>query len=574
MLIYLASYPRSGNRWSQQILKHYFGLRFYSVYGVEARTTLLKQFGGGLPTTSYADNATFLMPALRQRIAASPDIFIVKTHELPFDQFFTGEQVIHIVRHPGAALWSYLHFLRDVDGVQADLEGIIRGYYGFGSWSVHTQQWLNAGRALGQGYMRYSYEQLHQSEAAVAANLATFLNRPPCQPFGSLPGFEYYHQQSPHLARRGSLDEWQVHFAPAQHRLLLTVHGPTMQELGYAMVLPSMVVAAAPDPARARPALPSAPATARPRATHALRGWLRGALGKVSPRLHNLRWQGRKLIAQISHRGPAARNAPVILHITQHKAGSQWVAEILKHCVPADCVVLPQTRAAHFKPEHIRPGALFLTVYLPRHQVEAVTANFTGPIRRIVVIRDLRDTLVSLYFSIRYSHPLTTLNLQARTRLLSLSMEEGMLTLLTKNLEVENGASPRSAPGMVTLAAQPTPSSPIERIAQLQNSWISAPDRLLVRYEELVADEQGMFQRMIDYCQIQVAPARLRHIVANNSFSARTGRQPGQEDMMDHLRKGVVGDWRTYFTDEIKAAFKAHYGDHLIYTGYEKDFEW
>lgn len=574
MLIYLASYPRSGNRWGQVLMKHYFGLRVHSVYVAEARHALLTQFGDGLPKTAYVDDATFLIPILRQRVAASDDIFIVKTHEPPFTQFFTGEKVIHIVRHPGAALWSYLHYLRDVDGVKADLEGIIQGNDGFGSWSVHTQQWLAAGGGLGQHYLRYSYEQLHQNEAAVAANLATFLRQPLLQPLGSLPGFEHYHQQAPHLVRRGSPDEWQVHFTPAQHRLLLKVHGATMQALGYATVMPSVTAAGAPDPTSAQPVVPSAQSDAGQRATRAVRSWLRVAVRKASLRLRNLRWKGRKLVARISHRGTDERSAPVILHITQHKAGSQWVAEILKHCVSPACVVLPQQAAAHFKPEHLRPGALFLTVYLPRNKVEAVTANFSGPIRRFVVIRDLRDTLVSLYFSLRYSHPTSTLNLQARTALLPLDLEEGMFTLLTKSLKIENDLFPRLTPGTAELAAQPAPLSQIECIARLQNSWIAAPDRLLIRYEELVADEQSTFKTIIDYCQIPIAPRRLHYLVADNSFSAMTGRQPGQEDIMAHARKGIVGDWRNYFTDAIKAEFKARYGEHLIYTGYEKDLHW
>jgi len=28
------------------------------------------------------------------------------------------------------------------------------------------------------------------------------------------------------------------------------------------------------------------------------------------------------------------KKQPTIFHITYHKAGSQWVAEILKHCAP------------------------------------------------------------------------------------------------------------------------------------------------------------------------------------------------------------------------------------------------
>lgn len=574
MLIYLASYPRSGNSWSQAIVKHYFKLRNYSVYAADARKGLLTQFGAGLPPAATVDDATFLIPLLRQRIAVSDDIFIVKTHEPPFDQFFTGEKVIHIVRHPGAALWSYLHYLRDVEGIKADLEGIIQGEYGFGSWSVHTNQWLTAGHVLGSNYMRYSYEQMHEHEAAVSAQLASFLGRPLLEPVGSLPGFEHYHKRRPNLARRGSPDEWQVHFTPAQHSLLLKVHGATMHELGYATVMPSVTAPAAPDATSAQPAVPSVRADARQRATRAVRSWLRVALRKVSPRLRNLRWKGRKLVARISHRSTDERSAPVILHITQHKAGSQWVAEVLKYCVSPNCIVLPQEGAAHFKPEHLRPGALFPTVYLPRNKVEAVTATFAGPIRRFVVIRDLRDTLVSHYFSARYSHPAATVNQRVRAILLSLDVEAGLLAFLTQGVNVAGDTLSRTDLKAATVGEVPVLPSLVERLVQFQGSWISAPDRLLIRYEELVADEQVAFQRIMNYCQIPIAPDRLRRIVADNSFSAMTGRQPGQEDIMAHARKGIVGDWRNYFTDAIKAEFKARYGEHLIYTGYEKDLHW
>jgi hypothetical protein len=43
---------------------------------------------------------------------------------------------------------------------------------------------------------------------------------------------------------------------------------------------------------------------------------------------------------------------------------------------------------------------------------------------------------------------------------------------------------------------------------------------------------------------------------------------------MSHRRKGIVGDWRNYFTEELKVQFKALYGNVLIETGYEKNLDW
>ncbi len=41
-----------------------------------------------------------------------------------------------------------------------------------------------------------------------------------------------------------------------------------------------------------------------------------------------------------------------------------------------------------------------------------------------------------------------------------------------------------------------------------------------------------------------------------------------------HLRKGVTGDWKNYFSDKHKKIFKEIAGDLLIELGYEKDNNW
>jgi hypothetical protein len=63
--------------------------------------------------------------------------------------------------------------------------------------------------------------------------------------------------------------------------------------------------------------------------------------------------------------------------------------------------------------------------------------------------------------------------------------------------------------------------------------------------------------------------------VSKNRFERLThGRERGQENVKSHERKGIAGDWRNYFDDQVKDVFKARYGDLLIATGYERDSEW
>jgi hypothetical protein len=241
-----------------------------------------------------------------------------------------------------------------------------------------------------------------------------------------------------------------------------------------------------------------------------------------------------------------SNDVPVVLHITHHKAGSQWVANLLRHCVAASRWVKPRPRSEHFSVDALVPGAVIPTIYWPRDQVEAVTSGYRGPIRRVVVIRDLRDTLVSLYFSVRYSHGEEMIRDGKRT-LARMDVVEGMRWLMDHRLG---------------------------RSAAIQTSWNAVEDCLHVRYEDLAADEHTEFGRIFDYCRIRMPLWLERYCVAQSSFTARTGRVPGQEDIMSHRRKGIVGDWRNYFTEELKVQFKALYGNVLIETGYEKNLDW
>jgi hypothetical protein len=51
-------------------------------------------------------------------------------------------------------------------------------------------------------------------------------------------------------------------------------------------------------------------------------------------------------------------------------------------------------------------------------------------------------------------------------------------------------------------------------------------------------------------------------------------RNEGEENSSSFFRKGVSGDWRNYFNDEITALFKEEAGQLLIDAGYEEYFNW
>lgn len=235
-----------------------------------------------------------------------------------------------------------------------------------------------------------------------------------------------------------------------------------------------------------------------------------------------------------------------VFHVTHWKAGSQWIHRILKECTP-DRIVVPEVDETQFLGRPLEPGRVYPTVYVTREQFEsaALPQNW----RRFVIIRDLRDTLVSAYFSIKTSHPILDSRLATwRAALNSMGLEDGLM-YVTKEW--------------------------LPPCARIQHSWVKTDERL-IRYEELLEhDLETLETILLDHCQIPISRGSLREIVLANRFERLTGGRPrGQEDEAAHERKGIVGDWRNYFTEGIKREFKDRYGDLLIATGYEGSSDW
>jgi hypothetical protein len=234
------------------------------------------------------------------------------------------------------------------------------------------------------------------------------------------------------------------------------------------------------------------------------------------------------------------RKDPTVFHVTHVKAGSQWVLRILQQLAPHR-VVQPKIRIGHFFDEPIRRGMIYPTLYLNHERFHSVTLPPDG--RRFVIIRDLRDTLVSLYFSRKVSHPLITpQHVEYRRTLGELSIEEGLLHTLREGFDT---------------------------IARVQQSWLDAGEPLF-RYEDLLENDLELFDSLlIRHCGLRVSRRQLEQAVLANRFERLSGGRPrGQEDVTAHERKGIAGDWRNHFTPRLRREFDDRFGRLLEATGY------
>src|SRR6187397_986697 len=115
--------------------------------------------------------------------------------------------------------------------------------------------------------------------------------------------------------------------------------------------------------------------------------------GRIEAAFDRLRDWHRRIVGD-----PAV---PTLLHITHAKAGSTWIVHLLerlfgRRCAPRGKGVAEAT-GGDLSRHVFEPGRVYRGMFMRREDVLAHPE--LADARRFVIIRDLRDTLVSLYFS-------------------------------------------------------------------------------------------------------------------------------------------------------------------------------
>ena len=235
---------------------------------------------------------------------------------------------------------------------------------------------------------------------------------------------------------------------------------------------------------------------------------------------------------------------PAVTHFTHAKAGSTWIEGILRELFGER--VKPRFWG---KPDFSgAAGHVFPALFMLRDEAMAEPEVQTA--RRFFVLRDLRDTLISRYFSIRDTHSLDPAGIIAalRTRLRDLTEADGLMEMMND-------------PGM-------------EMTARIQRSWIGSGE-IVLRYEDLIANDVPLFSDLFTRnLGLPVTAEEVERAVVSQRFEKVYGRKPGDEDVMSHGRKGIAGDWRNHFTARIAEQFHEKFGDLLLLSGQERDPGW
>jgi hypothetical protein len=225
MLVWLASYPRSGNTLLRQVLKTCFDLD--SCEGLELIPEHLRDPDG----VRYQHYGTYYIDdnweEFYQKSRQSSELVLVKTHQLPRDD----EKAIYVVRDGRLAIKSFVKFQDNYHPGKSTFTSLLLGDHAYGEWTSHHRAWCQ--RPAGQ-LLVLRFEELAEPSAELLSHIAEFIGVPgPTQPWVS----HLDELRERHPGYFGSGDRgWKpdVFWTESRLRNFYTLHGKLLVKLGYA----------------------------------------------------------------------------------------------------------------------------------------------------------------------------------------------------------------------------------------------------------------------------------------------------------------------------------------------------
>lgn len=233
MIVWLASYPRSGNTYYRMLLYHLYGVKTFSVYN----DPLFERIGAS-EVVGHDQ-----LPDRAEELAKGDGVYFVKTHDLPTDT----SPAIYLVRDGRDALVSYARYihsfgqnsgrlarLREIAGLvsfRRTLRELIISSQRYGGWSNNVLTWTRRRRDCDVFAVRYE---------DLVANPIVWLKKSleglqiQLEPVeGDLPNFDDLHDKWPQFFRKGKIGSWREEMPKDLRELFWRHHTEAMEAFGY-----------------------------------------------------------------------------------------------------------------------------------------------------------------------------------------------------------------------------------------------------------------------------------------------------------------------------------------------------
>lgn len=222
MIVWLASYPRSGNTFLRVILHTVFGIKTYSIYNdvddiaADAKTS---EVVGHLMLPEGFD----LQKAREEALT-----YYIKTHQLPDENVAKEDKVIYLIRDGRESTLSFMKHQNAYATQTMSLRDVMYGKAFAGSWADHVRIWSPKNRP---NVMLIQFEALVETPTAFIERIARFLRIEPVG--GSIPSFEDLKTMNPRFFRSGEKSSWEKMYSEEEHKVFWIKSYREMVEYGY-----------------------------------------------------------------------------------------------------------------------------------------------------------------------------------------------------------------------------------------------------------------------------------------------------------------------------------------------------
>jgi hypothetical protein len=240
-LVWLASYPRSGNTLLRIILNHNFGLKSYSIYNDPNDIGKISEVGKvvghvNMDWSFLGKHSSQLQPEDFEKFDRlryhSDQLSFVKTHS-PRHEGFTLDRVIYIYRDGRSALRSHASYAVNFSKGSQSEEEILEQLLVCGAelpstWNNHIISWSNHSQ---DKILFLKFEDVVSDFQLTFEKISRFLNLPILR--NDILTFEQLHAINPHFFRKGKKKSWHDLFDDKRNALFWFLNNEAMTLLGY-----------------------------------------------------------------------------------------------------------------------------------------------------------------------------------------------------------------------------------------------------------------------------------------------------------------------------------------------------
>lgn len=229
MIVWLASFPRSGNTFLRILLQEFYGISSNDIYHMYDHSK----------SVDVAPGLEINLKSMSiEEMGKSETFYFLKTHDLPDDDY----PALYLVRDGRDAYVSYTHFVLSFKRQRRLLSAFRKHFFDrqlrdllvndpFGGWSGNVAAWTQ--RTAPTAVIRFE-DLIADPVDVVRRGLTEIDYRPPQTSDARVPEFDELRQKSPAFYRKGQVGGWREEMPENLQKLFWERHGSVMRQMDYA----------------------------------------------------------------------------------------------------------------------------------------------------------------------------------------------------------------------------------------------------------------------------------------------------------------------------------------------------